>query len=115
MNLTFLFFVSLLVVFYIYIGYPLLLWLWGRSCARPEYGASTPLPSISIMISAYNEERYIEKKISNALAIDYPQDNMQVIVISDGSSDRTLEIANSFDDERLKVIEVVDRKGKPNA
>lgn len=82
---------------------------------RPEYEATAPLPSISIMISAYNEERYIEKKISNALAIDYPQGLMQVVVISDGSSDRTLEIANSFDDERLKVIEVVDRRGKPNA
>ena len=76
---------------------------------------ATSLPSISIMISAYNEEKYIEKKISNALAVDYPRDNMQVIVISDGSSDRTLELANSFDDKRLKVIEVVDRRGKPNA
>jgi len=114
MSAIFLFWMSLFVILYVYVGYPVLLWLWGRGRSAPQYD-SVALPSITIMISAYNEERYIEKKIKNALSIDYPKESMQVVVISDGSSDRTLEIANSIKDERLKVIEVVERKGKPNA
>ncbi len=102
------------VVIYIYIAYPALLWVLGRRHKSPHYEPNS-LPTISIMISAYNEERYIKRKIENALSIDYPKEAMQVIVVSDGSSDRTLEIAQSFSDERLKIIEVIERKGKPNA
>ncbi len=112
--LFFLFGVSLFTVFYVYVAYPALLWLWGRRYPQPQYESTEP-PFISIMISAYNEERYIEKKIRNALSVDYPKERMRVVVISDGSTDKTLEIANSFDDDRLKVIEVTDRKGKSNA
>jgi len=114
MMLISLFWVSLFTIFYVYVAYPALLWFWGRGRRPQQYEPMEP-PSISIMISAYNEEQYIEKKIQNALSIDYPRERMQVIVISDGSTDKTLEIANSFDDDRLKVIEVVERKGKPNA
>lgn len=114
MDTVIFFWAPLFVVIYIYFAYPALLWVWGRKCKKPNYDSDS-LPTISIMISAYNEERYIRKKIDNALSIDYPKEAVQVIVISDGSSDQTLEIANSFSDERLKVIEVVERKGKPNA
>ena len=114
MTLIYLFWVSLFAVFYTYVAYPALLWVWGRG-RRPRQYEPMDLPVISIMISAYNEEQYIERKIQNALSVDYPKEKMRVVVISDGSSDKTLEIANNFNDDRLKVIEVVDRKGKPNA
>ncbi|MCF6218073.1 MAG: glycosyltransferase family 2 protein [Gammaproteobacteria bacterium] len=76
---------------------------------------SGELPSVSLIIAAYNEEKYIGRKIENALSQKYPHEKLQIIVISDGSSDRTLEIAESFDDERLTVLEVTDRMGKANA
>ncbi len=114
MNTTIFFWMPLFIVLYVYLAYPALLWVWGRRLKPPAYRLSS-FSTISIIISAYNEERYIKRKIENALSIDYPKEAMQVIVVSDGSSDRTLEIANSFSDERLKVIEVRERKGKPNA
>jgi len=71
--------------------------------------------TVSIIIAAYNEEKYIYDKIINALSVRYDERKLSVIVVSDGSTDKTLEITNGIRDKRLIVLNTKDRKGKPNA
>ena len=70
------FWVSLLAIAYAYVGYPLVLWLLSRfiaPAATHRAHASTDFPSVTLIVSAFNEERVIAQKIENALALDYPR------------------------------------------
>jgi cellulose synthase/poly-beta-1,6-N-acetylglucosamine synthase-like glycosyltransferase len=112
-----LFWSSVAVLFWVFIGYPvfmiILSRILGRSdTAKPELPV---LPGISLLICAYNEEKVIGEKIKNSLSLDYPADKLNIIVVSDGSSDRTNEIAASFTDSRLQFITYPDRGGKAKA
>ncbi len=96
---------------YAYAGYPLLLSilsLFSRR-RRPEIGYT---PSISVLISAYNEEAVIGRKIEQTLALEYPADKLEVLVVSDGSTDRTDEIVRTFSDPRVRLLRVEGRAGK---
>ena len=73
------------------------------------------LPFFSIIITAYNEQDRIEKKIRNTLELDYPQDRCEILVASDGSTDATASLVKTFQDQGVKLIEVEERKGKENA
>ena len=72
---------------------------------------ATTAPSLSIIVAAYNEERCIAQKIENFLSCRYSGD-AELIVISDGSSDRTAEIAESMASDRVRVIRQSERRGK---
>ncbi len=102
------------LLFYVYAGYPLLLavlaafFRWRRP--EPDY-----LPTLSILIAAHNEEHGIAKKLDQTLALDYPADKMEILVLSDGSTDRTDEIVRSFTDPRVRLVRVEPRRGKTNA
>ena len=72
------------------------------------------LPPVSFIISAYNEEAAIGAKLENTLALDYPADRLEVIVVSDGSTDRTEEIVRSFG-ARVKLVSLSGRNGKTMA
>lgn len=110
----FLFWAAAFLLFYVYAGYPLLLALAGmffrRRRAEPGYH-----PRISVMIAAYNEEDAIEKKIRQTLALEYPADRMEVIVLSDCSTDRTDEIVKAFPDSRVRLLRMAERRGKTSA
>ncbi len=80
-------------IVYTHIGYPLLLWILSRFLYRPEPEDTGELPSVSLIIAAHDEETVIAEKVANALALDYPRELIQVIVASDGSTDRTVELA----------------------
>lgn len=80
---------------YVYFGYPLLLWMIGRVYHKPVNKAVIT-PSVSIIIAARNEEAVIEKKIKNLLDQEYPQDKIEIIIVSDGSTDKTEEIVRSY-------------------
>src|SRR6478672_13564936 len=80
-----------LLLFYVYAGYPLLLALIGLFVRRPRAEAGYT-PRISILIAAYNEEEAIERKIRQTLALEYPKEKLEVLVLSDCSTDRTDEI-----------------------
>jgi len=73
------------------------------------------LPGISLVIAAYNEERHLPAKIENLQTLDYPQDKLEVIFVSDGSTDRTNEILNDAASPKIRSIILAERKGKPNA
>src|SRR2546428_2225035 len=82
---------SFALLAYAYVGYPALLWLLSKvSRARPtRAGEPTRWPSISIIVSAYNEEQVIGDRLRNLLALDYPPDRLEILVGSDGTTDRT--------------------------
>lgn len=105
---------SLGILFYIYLGYPLLLAIISRWFSRrgPEPGYT---PDLSILIAAYNEEAGIREKIHQTLALDYPAEKLEILVLSDGSTDRTDEIVQSIPDPRVRLLRVAGRKGKTNA
>jgi cellulose synthase/poly-beta-1,6-N-acetylglucosamine synthase-like glycosyltransferase len=73
------------------------------------------LPSVSLIICAYNEENVISTKIENSLELSYPKDKLEIIIVSDGSSDKTVLKAKEFVNFGIKVIEEKERKGKTNA
>src|SRR5215210_8235136 len=86
------FWLSAAALAYTYVGYPLLVALVSSLRPRPvRRGPNTP--SVSVIITAYNEERDLRTKLDNTLALDYPKEKMEVIVASDCSTDRTDEIA----------------------
>src|SRR5690349_13406759 len=97
----FAFAVSLLLLLYAYVGYPALLAVVAglRRCRTPEPGFT---PSISVLIAAYNEEAHIRRKIEQTLELEYPADQLEVVVASDGSADGTAEIVESFADSRVR-------------
>jgi cellulose synthase/poly-beta-1,6-N-acetylglucosamine synthase-like glycosyltransferase len=80
-------------IVYTHVGYPLLLWGLAQIFVRTPPVIDGPLPSVSLIVAAHNEEKVIAAKVADALALDYPRELLQVIVASDGSSDRTVEAA----------------------
>src|SRR5579862_5175324 len=82
----------LAIVVYVYAGFPLLVWLVSRLHPRQVRKHPVPPPTVSFIIAAYNEERSIAKKLANTFALEYPADRLEILVVSDGSSDRTEEI-----------------------
>ena len=86
-----LFWSALGVTVYVYIGYPALLAAWARLAPKP-FQRSAVTPGVSIVIAARNEADALQHRIENLLALDYPLDRMQIIVVSDGSTDATADI-----------------------
>lgn len=116
-----LFWVCFAVVAYIYLGYPLLLWLdvFGRPkqardarFERSINGATGDLPLLSVIVAAHNEEAAIEAKILNLLASDYPRDRLEILIGSDGSSDRTEEIVRRYRRDGVGLISFPMQQGK---
>ena len=89
------FWVSVGLLVYTHLGYPALLWLLTRSRRPAEEVAqsNTHPPSVSLIVAAYDEEASIAHWVRSALALDYPRERLEVVVVSDGSSDRTHELA----------------------
>jgi len=108
---------SVAILFYVYVGYPLLLLVLAAFARRRRAPllADDHLPSLSILIAAYNEEASIGRKIRETLALDYPPNKMQVMVLSDASTDRTDSIVQSFTDPRLQLLRMRKRGGKTQA
>jgi cellulose synthase/poly-beta-1,6-N-acetylglucosamine synthase-like glycosyltransferase len=96
---------------YVYAGYPLLVRigaaLWGRPVNR---GARQP--TVTFVITAYNEEAGIRRKLENVLALDYPPALLDVVVASDGSTDQTDELVRGFRRDRVRLLRVEGRLGK---
>ncbi len=99
------------VIVYGYIGYPLLLIIVARCCAKPVRKFFQQ-PFVSIVVSVWNEERVIARKINNLLQQHYPADKIEILIGSDGSVDNTHQIVRSFNDPRVILKENVVRSGK---
>ncbi|MBI5376941.1 MAG: glycosyltransferase family 2 protein [Candidatus Schekmanbacteria bacterium] len=114
--MTILFWVSLLLIAHSYILYPLILAaLTSLSVSgkkNDDVIDDASLPTVTIIIPARNEEKCIAMKVKNALGQDYPREKLDVVVASDCSDDRTVEIARANGDERLSVYDFKERRGK---
>src|SRR5262245_23074612 len=88
------FWFSAAIVAYVYVGYPLLLRLWARLRPRPFRVQTSDFtePTLSIVIAARNEGEGLAARIDNLLSLDYPADRRQIVVVSDGSTDNTLDV-----------------------
>jgi cellulose synthase/poly-beta-1,6-N-acetylglucosamine synthase-like glycosyltransferase len=112
----FLFWLCLALLAYVYLGYPLLLAaLPKRDAAAKADLPEDRLPMVSLIVAAYNEEKVIEEKVRNALALDYPREKLEIWVASDGSTDRTNEVLARFEGEGIRVNYVEPRGGKTRA
>jgi cellulose synthase/poly-beta-1,6-N-acetylglucosamine synthase-like glycosyltransferase len=108
------FLLSAAALFYTYAGYPLLLAL--ISTLRPQrVRRGTLEPTVTLIITAYNEERALPAKLENSLALDYPRELTEIIVASDCSSDRTDEIARDFSARGVLLYRQSERLGKTAA
>lgn len=100
------------LLFYAFIGYPLILKVWASLFPRKHCIDENYQPSVSIVLSVYNEEDVIKEKVENFLAIDYPEDRLEFVIVSDQCSDRTEEIIRSFENSRIKLLVQEKRSGK---
>ena len=92
---TVVFWTAFAVVLYVYAGYPALLAAWSRIAPKPvERGEDTP--AVSVIIAARNEAAVLRRRIDNLLGLDYPASALQIIVVSDGSTDQTPAILASY-------------------
>lgn len=111
------FWVSAFAIFYPMIGYPLTLLLLDKFIKRKNTKDYTYKPKVSVIISAYNEEKVIEKKLNNIIKTDYP--DFEVIIANDASNDRTVELSQEFiknhPDFDIRVNTVRNHLGKTNA
>ena len=111
-----LFGVSVAFVLYTYFGYPALLWVVSRF--RPEWSVPVPpdeWPRISITVPAFNEEDTIRGTVESLLALDYPADRRQILVVSDASTDGTDDIVREYADRGVELFRVENRAGKTAA
>jgi glycosyltransferase involved in cell wall biosynthesis len=102
--------VSAAAILYIYAGYPALVAVLAVVRPRPVRKAAIR-PSVTVVIPAHNEAGVIEGKLENTLALDYPRDRLEVLVVSDGSTDGTDAAVKRYEDPRLRLL-VQPRQGK---
>lgn len=113
MNITLqiVFWLALAALLYTYFGYPLLVFLvsilFPKKVSKNDFE-----PKVTILITAYNEEKAIRSKLENTLKIEYPKDKLEILVASDGSDDRTDEIVKEFENKGVRLFHQSGRKGK---
>lgn len=117
------FWLSILTIIYVYIGYPLIIFLLSIFYKLPVR-RTYPYPTVSIIMAVYNEEKNIESKIKTLLELDYPTSRMEILIGSDGSNDKTDQILSKYINpgrkefsndvnERIKLHTLPSRSGKP--
>jgi cellulose synthase/poly-beta-1,6-N-acetylglucosamine synthase-like glycosyltransferase len=110
-----LFWLGVAGVFYPYGGYPLVLMLLRPLFERTIKIVTTELPTVSLIIPVHNEAVRIAQKLANTAALDYPRQRLEVLFISDGSTDATAEMIRPHVGERVRLIELSARGGKAAA
>jgi cellulose synthase/poly-beta-1,6-N-acetylglucosamine synthase-like glycosyltransferase len=102
---------SVFLIFWAYFGYFIALAIISKLHRKTIKKDDTP-PRISFIVTAYNEELRIRRKIENTLALEYPKEMMEIIFVSDGSTDKTGEIVLSYADKGIKLLALPVRHGK---
>lgn len=103
---------SLFVLIYIYVGYPVILVFLRYVLPPKKVDKKVISPDVSLLISCFNEERVIREKLENTLALDYPKDKLEIIVISDASTDQTDRIVREYTNKGVSLIRQEKRCGK---
>jgi biofilm PGA synthesis N-glycosyltransferase PgaC len=121
--LKILFFLGAFVVFYSYLGYGLVIWSLiklknffqrrnyeNQSSSFEPTVFSPALPAVTLIVAAYNEEAFIVDKINNSLGLEYPKDKLDILFITDGSTDATPRLA--AETPGIRALHEPERKGK---
>lgn|SRR5690606_6923962 len=108
-----LFWMAASLLIYTYVLFPLIVFLRGKLMRQP-YQTAAIEPRVSVIIAAYNEEKDIHTKLTNLLSLDYPREQLEIIVASDGSDDNTNAIVEGFADQGVKLL-ALPRQGKADA
>jgi len=109
-----LFWISTAALLYTYMGYPLAIWLLAR-LRSPNILKAPITPRVSVVLPCHNEAGAITSRIRNLLESDYPEDLLEIIVISDGSTDLTAEKARENSERGINVVSYKERQGKATA
>jgi len=104
--------ISLAALFYAYAGYPLLLKLVVHLRGELPVRRADTTPPMTLLISAYNEAAIIRAKLENALSLDYPREALEIVVVSDGSSDGTDAIVSEYFGRGVRLLRREPRRGK---
>jgi len=111
-TLEILFWLSAGLLLYVYVGYPVVLGLLTRLVGREMERLEASEPTVTLLISAYNESSVIEEKIKNSLALEYPKDLLEVMVVSDCSDDGTDEVVQRYARSGVRLVRQHERRGK---
>jgi Glycosyltransferases, probably involved in cell wall biogenesis len=113
--LTALFWAGLTIVGYTYVGYGILIYILSKSKTKPAFSSppDAQLPEVSLVVAAYNEEDFIRQKVRNSLELNYPKDKLQLIFVTDGSTDHTSEIVKEY--PAIRLFHERERRGKIHA
>ena len=105
MTALFVFAAAVTLVVYVLFGYPVLLWLLSRGPGRPVRRQSF-FTTVSVLLPVRNGEQWISAKLRSILDLDYPRELVEVIVVSDGSTDATASIVRSFASEGVRLLDI---------
>jgi biofilm PGA synthesis N-glycosyltransferase PgaC len=111
-----LFWTSIGILFYTYLGYGVLVYVLAKMKQRngpPEIPSDHDLPTVTMVVAAYNEARFIEEKIRNSFSLDYPADKLKLLIVTDGSNDGTPELASKH--AGVTLMHLPERRGKIHA
>jgi len=100
---------------YAYIGYPVALWIASRKRKSAKITRSSNCPPVSVVIPAYNEEEQIAGAIDALLAQDYPKEQLQILILSDASTDATDRIVRQYESRGVELLRMPQRGGKTKA
>lgn len=116
--LEILFWLGFILVFYAYLGYGLVLWAFvrvKRLFVSKNKILTGPLPEVTFVVCAFNEEDWIRQKIDNSLALDYPKSHIRFCFVTDGSDDQTAEMVRTYPyppGVRWQLLHQAERRGK---
>jgi len=112
--IPYVFWFSSSILLYTYAGYPL--WIYLRSRLHPRSWRQEPrLPSVSIILAVHNGAALLRQKVDHLLSLDYPRDRIEIVIVSDGSTDDTNDILKEFPDPPVKSIRCSEQGGKAAA
>jgi len=111
---AYVFWIAACLLLYTYAGYPLWMYLRSRLRPRPQRQGSI-LPTVSIILAVHNGAALLRQKVAHLLSLDYPQDRMEIEIVSDGSTDGTDDILKEFQDPRIKCFQCPVYSGKAAA
>lgn len=106
------FWLAAAIVLYAYLGYPALISLAARLRPAPAVRLEDITPAVTLLIVVHNEEACLEDKLRNALALEYPRERLDVLVVSDGSTDRSEAVATAFAPSGVRLLSLSGPRGK---
>ncbi|MFN3851985.1 MAG: glycosyltransferase family 2 protein [Spirosomataceae bacterium] len=111
--LEILFWILISITFYAYVGYGILIWVLvklKRVFSKTKKYNLGYTPEVTLLVAAYNEQDCIEEKINNSLSLDYPKEKLQIVFVTDGSNDKTVELIQKY--SNIKLFHKNERSGK---